>query len=121
MKMITVDMLLDKNAYFEQIQLFISVFGKSAVLSVANMEKAISAGLRFTWLECFLSASQMTEYRKIRDAALVECDKICYVATAECDEICDAALAECEKICDAATAECEKICGAALLKILSAQ
>jgi hypothetical protein len=92
---ITLQDLIDKDAYAYQCKLFVDTFGDSAKIDPSHMAKAINAGFRVLWLENFIPATARDEYDKAIDAVLVEYDRAM-------DSVRGASWDEYEKVTDAA-------------------
>ena len=69
--LITKQMLLDKKACSDQVELFVSLFGEEAKVTKANCLKAYEAGIDFGWAaDNLLSPSQWEAYEAIEQPAL---------------------------------------------------
>src|SRR5574340_1378919 len=67
---ITKQMLLDKEACSDQVELFVSLFGEEAKVTKANCLKAWKAGIDFGWaVDNLLSPSQLKAYEAIEQPA----------------------------------------------------
>lgn len=111
---ITTRKLRDKGACNEQVALFREKFGEK--VEFASKRAAVAAakklGSAFKWdwaAENLLSAKGSAEYRKARDAAWAECQKVRGAAWAEYKKARDAAAAKYEKVKEAAWAEYKKV------------
>jgi len=118
MKRITVEMLKAREACSDQVELFERVFPRGAPVSMRSFAKARKAGLDPRWTAHLLRAPACVEYKKVRDAALAEYEKVCAPAWVEYEKVRDAALAEYEKVCAPAWVEYKKVRDAALVAAL---
>ena len=96
---LTAQMLRDKKACGEQVELFVELFGES--VSVTQKRCAAHAN-EFDWewaAEKLLPKPAWAEFDKVRDAAWAEYYKVCNAARAEYYKVRDAALAKYHRVC----------------------
>src|SRR5574340_188112 len=68
---ITKQMLLDKEACSNQVELFVSLFGEEVKVTKANCLKAWKVGIDFNWAaNNLLSPSQLEAYKAIEQPSL---------------------------------------------------
>ena len=114
---LTAQMLRDKKACGEQVELFVELFGES--VSVTQKRCAAHAN-EFDWewaAEKLLPKPAWAEFDKVRDAAWAEFDKVRDVAWAEYDKVCNAAWAEYYKVRDAALAKYHRVCAVTFARL----
>jgi hypothetical protein len=108
---ITAAQLRKAGACREQVDMFTSLFGDSAVITL-DLAVQHAGVFDWDWATGLLTPPARAEYDKVCAAAVAEYDKVCAPARAEYGKVC-AARAEYDKVCAAAGAEYDKVRAAA--------
>jgi len=104
----TAAMLEEAKACQLQIDLFRATFGESVAVTVARARKVSD---QFDWgcATRFLDAVGVSEYKRVRDLAWAEYDRVLATALAECDRVRASGWAEYDRVLATAQAECDRV------------